>query len=92
MYFETKKKSVLLPCPFCGGTDLRYDGYWCYDFNGFYVRCLNCNASATPKGTKRAAREAWNTRITQEKMKEILDKYLKINEGVTKCHTTRLCK
>ena len=19
----------LLPCPFCGSTDLRYDGYWC---------------------------------------------------------------
>lgn len=46
----------LLPCPFCGSTDLTYDGYWCCDFNGFYVRCLNCDASATPKGTKRAAK------------------------------------
>ena len=57
----------LLPCPFCGSTDLRYDGYWCCSFNGFYVRCLNCDASATPKGTKRAARKAWNTRTPKER-------------------------
>ena len=57
------------PCPFCGGTNLRYDRYLCVNFEGFYVRCLNCNASVTPKGTKRAARKAWNTR-TQNYFKE----------------------
>ena len=53
----------LLPCPFCGSTNLRYDGYWCYKFDGYYVRCLECDASATPKGTKNAARNAWNKRM-----------------------------
>ena len=57
----------LLPCPFCGSTDLRYDGYWCTDFDGFYVRCLNCDSAGSPKGTKKAARKAWNTRTPNEK-------------------------
>lgn len=57
----------LKPCPFCGSTNLRYDGYLCVKFEGFYVRCLNCDASATPKGTKRAARKAWNTRTQNDK-------------------------
>lgn len=61
----------LLPCPFCGSTDLRYDGYWCCDFNGFYVRCLNCDSSATPKGTKRAARKAWNTHTKRKRWGEV---------------------
>lgn len=57
-----KQKTELLPCPFCGSTNLSYDGYWCCEFDGFYVRCLNCDASSTPKGTKSAAKKAWNTR------------------------------
>ena len=56
----------LKPCPFCGSTNIRFDGYWCVEFKGFYARCLNCDASSTPKGTKRAARKAWNTRIPTE--------------------------
>ena len=56
----------LKPCPFCGGEDLRYDEYWCSKFQGFYVRCLNCYASATPKGTKRSARNAWNKRAKDQ--------------------------
>ena len=56
----------LLPCPFCGSTNLRYDGYWCSEFDGFYVSCSNCNASSTPKGTKSAAKKAWNTRTPME--------------------------
>jgi Lar family restriction alleviation protein len=61
----------LLPCPFCGSIDLRYDRYWCCDFQGFYVRCLKCDVSGTPKGTKRSARKAWNTRTeTKNDFKE----------------------
>ena len=55
----------LKPCPFCGSTNLRYDRYWCVNFNGFYVRCLNCESQGTPKGTKRSARKAWNTRAKE---------------------------
>ena len=64
-----KQKTELLPCPFCGSTNLRYDGYWCIDFDGFYVRCLKCDSSGTPKGTKSAAKNAWNKRI-QNNFKE----------------------
>lgn len=56
----------LLPCPFCGGTDIILNGYWCADFKGFYARCLNCEVSGTPKGTKRSAIKAWNTRTQKE--------------------------
>ena len=69
----------LLPCPFCGSTNLRYDGYWCYKFDGYYVRCLKCDASATPKRTKVAASNAWNKRngVNQKwKIKNLLKKIL----------------
>lgn len=56
----------LKPCPFCGGTNIRIDGYWCIYFDGFYVRCLDCEASSTPKGTKRSAKNAWNRRAYEE--------------------------
>ena len=53
------------PCPFCGSTDLTYSEYWCRDFTGFFVKCQNCDASTTAKETKRAAKKAWNTRVSK---------------------------
>lgn len=69
------KNCELKPCPFCGSAKTRYEGYWCSRFNGFYVRCLKCDASSSAKGTKRAAKKAWNTRTQQKEVEMAECKY-----------------
>ena len=49
----------LLPCPFCGGENIKVLGsetsyYWC--------RCMNCLASTTTEDVEEDAIKAWNTR------------------------------
>jgi len=50
----------LLPCPFCGGTDLRTRG----GSVTFWVQCADflCGADGPVSTTKRGAADAWNKR------------------------------
>lgn len=48
----------LLPCPFCGSSDLEClnDGYNCT------IACLDCHAEGPPMPTEPVAAAAWNQR------------------------------
>lgn len=61
---------VLLPCPFCGSSDLRIVG----DADGFtqFVSCENCQTTgpSNPNGSyetsQRDVVNAWNQRVTRK--------------------------
>ena len=56
----TMTKSALLPCPFCGGSDLRVVGVTADDYEGYQMECLTCHADGPVKSTEAKARVAWN--------------------------------
>lgn len=62
----------LLPCPFCGGENIKVLGaetsyYWC--------RCMNCLASTTTEDVEEDAIKAWNTRKPIEKVVKELEEW-----------------
>lgn len=50
---------VLLPCPFCGSTDLGVDEE---PRGSGWVYCGTCSTEGPYKGNRRSAIKAWNTR------------------------------
>ena len=61
-------KEKLLPCPFCGGTNLYTDGYQHSAGLRWRVVCIDCMATVDD-GTqqqKYRAIEAWNRRADQK--------------------------
>lgn len=69
----------LLPCPFCGGTDLSVQTYDVQpdNYHGGYVTCIDCDAQGagaitlngwlgSPEEASNAAVTAWNTRAAMQ--------------------------
>ncbi len=83
----------LLPCPFCGSSDLHVSAYSVQpdDYHGGYVSCIECDAQgagaisldgwlSNPGEAEAAARTAWNTRTPPPAMGE---------EGAIDAHEAR---
>lgn len=64
------ERGVLLPCPWCNGTDIQVRkvsgifGRSSYTRTYKYIQCRNCMAQTGIHGTEPKARKAWNTRAT----------------------------
>jgi len=57
-----KDSPGLLPCPFCGGSDLQKGTGWRGHSEG-YVHCRTCGGHiGRTRGRVKAAMKAWNTR------------------------------
>jgi Lar family restriction alleviation protein len=53
----------LLPCPFCGGTDITSEYFDSMDCDTWRVACVDCGAEVNDSECDRAAAEsAWNRR------------------------------
>ena len=52
-------KTVLKPCPFCGGKAT--ERHEC--LNGVLVRCVECGAETRIFSSRNAAAEVWNRRV-----------------------------
>ena len=71
---------VLLPCPWCNGTDIQVRkisgvfGRSSYTRTYKYIQCRNCMAQTGIHGTEPNARKAWNTRtpiLSAEELKKL---------------------
>ena len=51
--FIKEKEPELLPCPYCGSSNIVNGGF-------YHMYCLVCNMSGPAKPTTAEAREAWN--------------------------------
>ena len=56
------EKGVLVPCPGCGGNDLKE----CYVCGDHFVACQMCGWTGPMKNSPTKARLAWNTRASVE--------------------------
>ena len=54
------RETELLPCPFCGGDNLRVD-VGLFEFVDGEVTCLDCGGNVGNHPTRIAAITAWNT-------------------------------
>lgn len=57
----TDHDKELLPCPFCGGTDLKLFGEYAPEW---WVCCETCKAATQTRTNKSQAIEDWNRRAT----------------------------
>lgn len=57
----------LKPCPFCGG-----EAYLREALSFSLVQCLSCRANAEMCGTNKEAIAAWNRRVVDDAIKQIL--------------------
>jgi Lar family restriction alleviation protein len=57
----------LLPCPFCGGTEVRL----CSAMNEVWVRCYSCNATSPLLWDDKKAIKFWNTRSPSRREADI---------------------
>jgi Lar family restriction alleviation protein len=58
--FMAKKVNNLLPCPFCGSTNLTLDNLG--EGDDWFVSCNNCEIQQIANYTKETAVQRWNTR------------------------------
>ncbi len=59
---KNSKKCELLPCPFCGSTNIIInEGDYGLNYQDYYVCCDNCDCR-TMEQRKKFAIEDWNTR------------------------------
>ena len=60
----------LKPCPFCGSSDIKAP----YDYFVYIVKCENCGAKLTGTYSKEGVEAKWNTRPTDPRTAEALEK------------------
>lgn len=53
----------IVACPFCGGNEFEYEEIIGGYLHQYRVVCKTCEARGQAKGTKAAARNAWNKRV-----------------------------
>lgn len=59
-----KNKTVLKPCPFCGGEADILTGFTSrIKGTAYLICCLKCDTTSGFYGTKRAAKKHWNKRV-----------------------------
>ena len=66
------KTPELLPCPFCGGSELLAIRYW----GGYRVKCLRCGCESGYYSTEDKAMDAWNRRAQLKPEPLTLEKQL----------------
>jgi len=56
----------LLPCPFCGGSDIKAREYLPENFSTYFwiITCEDCSVGFEFQHNEKKARLAWNTRAT----------------------------
>lgn len=62
---SAEEKEKLLPCPFCGGTNIHYD-FWMNGNGDQGPGCMDCDACADSV-------KAWNTRATPNPAPEVVE-------------------
>lgn len=60
-------KTVLKPCPFCGGKAEAFESV-AYGRTERYIQCINCEirTQAVPFRQKGVATRAWNRRVSEQ--------------------------